>query len=123
MDMWGTRKRHEGVTAFLGPGAEFEGKLVLTGAVRVDGTFRGEIKGNGTLIVGENARVESSLSVDSVVVYGEVRGALDIGERLEIGAPGRVFGTVATPLLMIEKGGLFEGECRMSEKRKKTTKA
>lgn len=117
---WGRKKRHEGVTAFLGAGAEFEGKLVLSGAVRIDGIFKGEIKGSGTLIVGESARVESSLSVDAVVVYGEVRGTLDIRERLEIGAPGRVFGTIATPVLMVEKGGLFEGECRMSEKRKKT---
>jgi len=31
-----------------------------------------------------------------------------------------VFGTIATPVLMVEKGGLFEGECRMNEKRKKT---
>ena len=38
------------IKAFLGPGSEFEGKLIFDDIVRLDGTFRGEITSKDTLI-------------------------------------------------------------------------
>src|SRR5665648_1107321 len=50
--------RDEDIKASLGKGAEFNGKLVLNGSVRIDGEFRGEALGSGTLIIGEGAYAE-----------------------------------------------------------------
>jgi len=46
-------KKEIDIKAFLGEGTEFEGKLIFTGAVRLDGKFQGEILGKGTLVVGQ----------------------------------------------------------------------
>lgn len=107
------KKKDEEVKAFLGAGAEFSGKLVLSGSVRIDGNFAGEISGQGTLIVGEKARVEADITVDSLFVFGEVRGTIETAKKLEINSSGRLFGKVSTASLVIEEGAIFEGECAM----------
>ena len=52
------KKIKDQINAFLGKDTEFEGKLSFTGAVRIDGRFKGEIFTEGTLILGEAAVVE-----------------------------------------------------------------
>ena len=42
-------KEEDEVRAFLGKGAEFNGKLMFSGSVRIDGDFKGDIFGNGFL--------------------------------------------------------------------------
>ena len=48
----------------------FEGVLTFEGVIRLDGKFTGEIRSEGTLIVGETARLDAEIEVDTVVVSG-----------------------------------------------------
>jgi cytoskeletal protein CcmA (bactofilin family) len=107
------RTEEEEVRAFLGKGAEFTGKLMFNGSVRIDGNFKGDIFGNGTLVIGEGAEVEADIHVDTLLVSGEVRGQLDVKKGLKIYSPGRLLGDVNTPVFSIEEGAFFEGTCRM----------
>ncbi len=107
------RKEEEEVRAFLGKGAEFTGKLMFNGSVRIDGNFKGDIFGNGTLVIGEGAEVEADIHVDTVLVSGEVRGQIDVKKSLKIYTPGRLLGNVNTPVFSIEEGAFFEGACHM----------
>lgn len=102
------------IKAFLGRGAEFNGKLILNGSVRIDGEFRGEAIGTGTLIIGEGAYVEADIAVDSIMVSGEVRGNLDIKERTEIATTGKLAGNIKTAILVVQEGAVIDGACRMS---------
>jgi len=101
------------INAFLGKDTEFEGKLSFTGAVRLDGQFKGEIFTEGTLNIGETATIEADMRVARIIVSGQVRGNIEAGERLEIKAPGKVFGNIQAPTVIIEEGVLFEGNCKM----------
>ncbi|MBW2559410.1 MAG: polymer-forming cytoskeletal protein [Deltaproteobacteria bacterium] len=103
----------EDIKAFLGRGAEFNGKLVLNGLVRIDGEFRGEALGSGTLIIGEGAYAEADIAVDSIVISGEVRGNLNIKEKTEISSTGRLVGNVKTSLLVVREGAVIDGACQM----------
>jgi cytoskeletal protein CcmA (bactofilin family) len=107
------KKKIEEVKAFLGKGTEFEGKLLFTGSVRIDGKFKGEIVGGGTLNVGEGARVEADILVDNVLIGGEVYGNLDIKKRSEIFSRGNLNGNLKTVALVIHEGAIFEGHCNM----------
>lgn len=106
------KKNHDQINAFLGKDTEFEGKLSFTGAVRMDCRFKGEILSGGTLIVGESAVVESDVRVSHMVISGEVRGNIE-ADRVEIRAPGKVTGNIRTPVLVIEEGVMFDGNCEM----------
>lgn len=109
-----TNKNKENeVKAFLGQGTEFDGKLMFGGSVRIDGDFKGEILGGGTLIVGESANIEANIVVDNLLVSGDVRGSIEIKERVEIFSTGRLLGNVKTTTFVIQEGAVFEGDCQM----------
>ena len=105
------------MTAFLGKDTAFEGKLTFHGTVRIDGHFRGEISADGGLIVGEGAMVEADLHISYIVISGEIRGNIVADDRLEIHPPGKVFGDIQAPTVVIDEGGIFEGTCSMQRAR------
>jgi cytoskeletal protein CcmA (bactofilin family) len=101
------------VHTILGPESSFEGKLAFEGTVRIDGNFKGQIKTDNVLVIGQGARVEANIEVGSVVINGEVIGDVTAKQLVEIHAPGKLRGNISTPQLMIAKGVIFEGSCRM----------
>src|SRR5688500_5548087 len=104
------------IHTILGPESAFEGKLVFNnGTVRIDGTFKGDIRTANTLIIGETAHVEAIIEAGSLVITGEVVGDVKAKRSVAIEKPGRLRGTIITPELMIEKGVIFEGSCKMEE--------
>ena len=113
--MLGKKKREEEeVRAFLGKGAEFTGKLMFNGSVRIDGDFKGSIFGSGTLVIGEGAEIEADIRVDAVMISGDVRGQIDVKKQIRIYSTGKVTGDLNTPLFAVEEGAFFEGTCHMT---------
>lgn len=102
-----------GTSAFLGKGSRVTGKLVFEGTVRIEGHVEGEIAAQDTLIIGESAVVNAQITGTSVVVHGRVTGDVTARKRLEIRAPGKLFGNISTPSLVIHDGVIFEGQCSM----------
>jgi cytoskeletal protein CcmA (bactofilin family) len=101
------------VNAYLGKGSRVTGKLSFEGTVRVDGQVEGEVAAQDTLIVGESAIVNAQITGTSVIIKGKVTGDIIARERVEIRAPGKLFGNVTTPSLIIQEGVIFEGHCSM----------
>jgi cytoskeletal protein CcmA (bactofilin family) len=101
------------IQAYLGKGSRVSGKLNFDGTVRVDGQVEGEISAQDTLIVGERAIVTAQISGNTVVIRGKVTGDINARKRVEIRAPGKLFGNIVTPSLVIHEGVIFEGHCSM----------
>jgi cytoskeletal protein CcmA (bactofilin family) len=101
------------LNALLGRGSEFDGKLTFEGTVRIDGKFTGTIVTNDVLVVGEGAKIAAEITCGSIVVHGEITGNIKAKVGVELHHPARVKGNVETPVLMVEKGVLFEGQTKM----------
>lgn len=101
------------LNALLGRGSEFEGKLTFEGTVRIDGKFTGTIVTNDVLVIGEGAKVSAEISCGTVIVHGEINGNLKAKTAVELHHPARMKGNIETPSLMVEKGVIFEGQCKM----------
>ncbi len=101
------------LNALLGRGSEFEGKLTFEGTVRIDGKFTGTIVTNDVLVVGEGAKVSAEITCGSVVVHGEIAGNVKAKSSVELHQPARMKGNIETPSIVIEKGVVFEGQCKM----------
>lgn len=99
--------------AYLGKGCKLSGKLAFDGTVRVDGQVEGEIAAQDTLIIGESAVVTAQISGATVIIRGKVTGDINARTRVEIRAPGKLFGNIVTPSLVIHDGVVFEGHCSM----------
>src|SRR3984957_12495542 len=85
------------ITALLGRGTQFEGKLHFEGRVRIDGVFKGEIQSDDTLIIGG----------------GTVHGNIRARNSIEVHAPGKIMGNLHSPSVFIDRGVEFQGSCRM----------
>jgi cytoskeletal protein CcmA (bactofilin family) len=102
------------ITALLGRGTNFEGKLHFEGRVRIDGTFKGEIQSDDTLIIGDGAEVHAEIDVATVIVRGgTVHGNVRAKTSIEVHAPGKLHGNIHSPSVFIDRGVEFQGSCRM----------
>ena len=116
-------RKVESISTFLGADASFEGAIEFQGTIRVDGKVVGKISSNGgTLIVGENARIDADVSVSVAVVMGEVNGTIDAKDRIEVYPPGRIGGDIQTPVISVEPGGIFNGTCAMKNSAARSAK-
>lgn len=113
--MWEKKKEAEEIKAFLGQGAEFIGKLIFSGSVRIDGNFQGEIFGQGSLVVGEGALVKADIAVKSVYISGDVQGNIEVKEKFNIHPTGKFLGDVHTPVFIMEEGAFFDGRSHMAD--------
>ena len=105
-----------GESAVLGRGTRISGKISFEGKARIDGQVEGEIVAGDHLEIGESALVNAQISGSVIVVQGKVTGDLTASKKLEIRAPGRLYGNVTTPSIVIEEGVVFEGHCSMGAK-------
>lgn len=103
------------ITALLGRGTRFDGKLLFDGRVRIDGVFTGSICSDDTLIIGEGAEVEAEIDVANVIIRGgTVRGAIRARNSIELYVPSKVNASLHAPSVFIDKGVHFEGSCKMA---------
>ena len=103
------------INALLGRGTHFEGKLFFEGRVRIDGSFKGEIRGDDVLVIGEGAIVAGEVHVATCIVTGgEVDANIRARDAIELYAPSKVTGALHAPAIFIDRGVKFEGSCKMA---------
>lgn len=111
------KKSKRGIQTFLGLETTLEGKLVFEGTVRLDGHFTGSIESKeGMMVVGEKAVMHADILVHTAVVCGEVSGNIRATNRIELHQPARVFGDLSSPVVIIDAGVVFHGNCSMEPK-------
>jgi len=112
---WIERKKREAGewTGFLERGVRLEGKLEADGTLRIDSEMKGTLVSRDTLILGEHAIVDGDIDGNVVLIAGRFTGKIQARTRVEIQTSALVTGDVQTPCLMIEPGGVFEGQCLM----------
>jgi cytoskeletal protein CcmA (bactofilin family) len=111
------------LSGFVGHGTSLTGDTSFQMMLRVDGQLTGTVSSDGgTLIVGNNGKLDANVSVGIAQVNGTVNGDISATERIQLGRTARVVGNIATPKLIIEDGALFEGGCTMLKARETSEK-
>jgi cytoskeletal protein CcmA (bactofilin family) len=103
------------INAFLGVGTSYEGKLQFQGSVRIDGNFLGQIDSDGTLVVGQDAKVNGQVSVVSLILSGFIQGDIVAATKVIMHKTARLQGSLRTPCLVMEEGALLDGKLTMSK--------
>ncbi len=120
--MWGEKnikKEKTQIKAYIGEDTVFNGSLCFDGTVRIDGKFEGDIRTDDTLIVGETGHLVAEISVGTIVCMGRVEGTIMASKKVELHSGSRVVGTIKSPALYIELGGVLDGSCDMTGKENK----
>ena len=105
----------EKISSYSGNNSVLEGGLIFEGTYTLDCNFKGNISALGTLIVGEQGKIESNIHVTSIICKGEIRGNIIAQERVEVLSSGKVYGDIWAPVVVIKKGAIFEGNCLTNE--------
>jgi cytoskeletal protein CcmA (bactofilin family) len=103
--------------AWLGPGLKIKGQISGAEDLHVECNVEGPISlGDHRLTVGQHAHVNGEITASEVVIFGEVRGNLLAGERIEIKNHGSVVGDLTTSRISIEDGAHFKGSIEIARK-------
>jgi cytoskeletal protein CcmA (bactofilin family) len=96
----------------ISEGVKIDGTLNFPGSVKIDGEVSGDIKVEGCLTIGKNAKVESNIQTKDVIILGYFGGEMHVSGQIEITSTGKFIGELIqdNALLTIEKGGLFKGK-------------
>lgn len=100
----------------IGKGSRISGKLEFEGSIRIYGEVEGEIVAGEAVIIRRGAGVNAKIRANEVVIEGDVTADVQATERVEIGATGRLRGTVTAPRLVLHDGAIFDGSCSMTSR-------
>ena len=88
----------------------FSGEFRADGLLRIDGDFKGVIKGYGTVLVGQNGRILGDVYARSIRIGGKIKGSVFALEKVEILSTGKLLGDLCSPRFLAEEGMIFTGK-------------
>lgn len=97
----------------IGVNSSFRGTLMVTGTLRIDGEFEGDILNCERLEVGEHGSMRADVEVREALIFGRVTGNVRALGTIELKAGSRVLGDVSATTVSIEPGVHFTGRCTM----------
>ena len=104
-----------GEVTIVGQGAKLEGTVVSAGSLRIDGQVKGQINAEGDVLLSPQSQVEADIRAQNVVVAGRFKGTITVKGRAELARGGRVDGDITSKTLVVEDGGIFQGQSIMDQ--------
>jgi cytoskeletal protein CcmA (bactofilin family) len=108
--MPGGKREDFSINTIIGPNTSISGNIDSGGFTRVDGSLRGNLNAQGRVIVGERARMKSSISGTVITIGGVVYGNVLASERVIILSTGLVLGDIITRRIQADEGCLIHGK-------------
>jgi len=99
----------------IGVGSTFRGTLMVSGTLRVEGEFEGDVLNCDRLEIGEHGVMRCDIEVKSAEVLGKIFGSIRALGAVELKAGAHVEGDVAAASVVMEPGVFFNGRCTMLE--------
>lgn len=103
------------VDTVIGQEASLRGSYNSKHSIRVDGEIYGNVTSEDGVIVGDKGMIRGNLTGKSILIGGKVKGNIRASQRLEIESSAQVEGDISAPVIIIEDGAMFDGNCQMEE--------
>jgi len=114
--------QQEPMSTILSSDTHFKGSLTFEKALKIEGSFEGEITTSGTLSIGKDAKVKAEIKAGSVYIEGTVTGNVVATEKIELRTSAKVNGDIRAAKLVVEEGAALAGRCEVSLKPEKSDK-
>lgn len=96
-------------TAAIGPSMSVKGEIRAREELLVDGDVEGLLESQSLLTVGPNGKVRANIKAREVVIYGSVRGDVEVTEKIAIREQGSLIGNIKSAGISIDDGAYFKG--------------
>ena len=99
-------QRSETVTlhSYVGTKTTLKGNFECKEDFLIEGTVEGNLRTEGTIILGRGAMVRGEVSAREVAISGVVVGTIRCSERLDVFKSAKIVGTIQAPVLKMEPG-------------------
>jgi cytoskeletal protein CcmA (bactofilin family) len=99
----------------IGVNSSLRGTLMVSGTLRIDGEFEGDILNCERIEIGEHGILRADVEVKEALVQGRVYGNIRALGNIEMKSGARIEGDVAAMTVAMEQGVHFTGRCTMLE--------
>lgn len=99
----------------IGAGMRILGDVESSGALKIEGTVEGSIRGGRQVVVARTGSVQGDIHAEEVVLAGRVTGTINAAERVEIQGTCRLEGDINTRSIVVLEGGVINGTVRMED--------
>ena len=93
------------------------GDLETEGVVRIEGRVKGSVRVGAQILVAQGAVIEGDLHTQEAIIAGQVSGAINATDRVELQATAVVTGDILTARIAIVEGATVSGEVKMDPAR------
>ena len=97
------------INSVIGEGSSFEGSFYISGSLKVDGKFEGEINTEDTLVIGETGKIKTNIKAKEVILAGTLIGDINAREAVRMGNTCKMLGNIETPYLQLSEGVIYKG--------------
>jgi len=107
--------------AVIGPSMNIKGEIRTREELMVDGEVEGQLESESLLTVGPNGKVRANIKAREVVIFGAVRGNIEVTEKIAIRERGSLVGDIKTAGISIDDGAYFKGSIDIQRPEPKVT--
>ena len=101
-------------TATIGPSMNIKGEIRSREELMVDGEVEGVLESQSLLTVGANGKVRANIKAREVIIFGSVRGDVEVSEKIAIREQGSLIGNIKSAGISIDDGAYFKGSIDIS---------
>ena len=93
------------------------GKLVFQEAVRIEGSFRGEVSSSDLVVISELGSVNGRIRTPRIVILGQLEGEVVGAKSVVLGEHSQVKGRIESESLTVCEGARLEGDLLVGVRR------
>ena len=111
----------QAAAAAIGASMHIKGEIRTREELMVDGEVEGSLESESLLSVGPNGKVRANIKAREVVIFGAVRGNIEVSEKIAIREGGSLVGDIKTATISIDDGAYFKGSIDIQRPEPKVT--
>ncbi|MBE0432951.1 polymer-forming cytoskeletal protein [candidate division WOR-3 bacterium] len=114
--------KEDKIDSVIGKGTSIDGDIRVNGSIKVDGKIEGNIHSKESALIGRDASVKGNIGCRAAVIGGKIQGNINAQELIEFQSGAEMYGDIICKGLIVERGVLFDGNCRMAQETKEKEK-
>jgi cytoskeletal protein CcmA (bactofilin family) len=95
--------------AMIGASMTVKGEISAREELLVDGEVEGSLESHSLLTVGPHGKVNANIRAREVVIFGTVRGNVEVAGKIAIREKGSLVGDIKAAGISIDDGAYFKG--------------
>ena len=105
--------KSEDAETIIGTGVKVEGSFSAFGDVVVKGQLVGSLETQNDLALRDTGMIEADIKAKNASIAGEIKGNLNVEEKIELSSTAKVLGDINCRVLAIDEGAILNGKCKV----------